>query len=1141
MSTRVLRTLVVFLSFSAALLAQNVTGSIIGTVVDSTDRVLVGAKVTLANAATGAKNEVLSDGRGAFTIGGLLPGTYSIAASFTGFKSLEKTGIVLTASERRSVGNLALEVGEVSEKVAVVAESAAVQTVSAERSGLITKSQITELALIGRDYLDLMRTLPGVADLGTHEAPAGFNFNVAVQGNRPGTNHLTIDGVTNLNSGGSTGTWISPSIDSIAEVKVLLNNYQAEYGRNSGASVTVITKGGTQDFHGAGYYFKRNEAFNANDFFYNSRKQARPRYRYDFGGFNIGGPLYIPGKFNTGRDKLFFFFAQEIMPQSFPNTQNLLTVPTALERGGDFSKTYDQNGKLVQIVDPLSRLPFANNLIPTNRINANTQKLLNVFPQPNYVDASGSANYLSSDTYKQPRYETLVRVDYQINERNRFYVRGIADEQNQQAGYGVPAQGGNWSLIPSSYFQPSKGLVASLQQTISPTLLHEFSYGLTRALEKVSPLTDSARNAVSRSKLGITLSQFNPQINDFDLIPNLAFGGVPNAAGVAFESRYPFFGANNIFDLTDNLTKIRGAHTIKAGLFLQRVQRAAKRASVFNGSFDFSRDVNNPYDTGWAYSNALLGAFKSYTESDKRPWGNMRYYNIEWYGQDRWNVNRKLTLDFGLRFSIIQPQYERDGKSAGFSPDRYIVSQAAILVRPALNGSGARVGYNPVTGQLVASPLIGSIAQGDPANGMVTAYLDPSYPRALYQDRGVHLGPRLGFAYDPSGTGKNSVRGGFGITYNREDSSNFLPFTENPPLQFTPTTYYGLVDSYLSSGRVAFPGSVSGIARSGEVPTVYSYSFGIQREVGAGILADVAYAGTLGRHLRQSVNLNGIAPGADFLSQNIDPTNGRALPQDFLRPYPGLGNINYLSFDASSNYHSLQAQVHRRFTRNLQFSGVWTWSKTLTTSEGGQVSRYLDQHARYYGLASFDRTHIANINWIYSIPRASKAWDNGFTRLALDGWQLSGIASFVSGAPLGIDFTTTDGADITGSPTETARPNAIANVQLPKSEQTLARYFNTAGVARPAKGTLGNAAKTLFRGPGVNNFDSALFKNFAVTERARLQFRFESYNTFNHTQFAGVDATARFDAAGNQVNTRFGQLISSRSPRRLQLALKFDF
>jgi hypothetical protein len=230
----------------------------------------------------------------------------------TGFKQFEQSGIVLTAGERRSVGALALQLGAVSETVTVTAVTADVQTVSSERSGLVTNKQLTDLMLVGRDFLGLLETLPGTVDFSSHESPAGTNFNASIQGNRPGTNNLTIDGANNLNSGSGTAYWLSPSVDSIAEVKVLMNNYQAEYGRNSGASVMLITKSGTREFHGTGFYFKRNEAFNANNYFNNERGVPRPRYRYDFGGFNLGGPVEIPGKFNTGRDKLFFFFSEGI-------------------------------------------------------------------------------------------------------------------------------------------------------------------------------------------------------------------------------------------------------------------------------------------------------------------------------------------------------------------------------------------------------------------------------------------------------------------------------------------------------------------------------------------------------------------------------------------------------------------------------------------------------------------------------------------------------------------------------------------------------------------------------------------------------------------------------------------------------------
>lgn len=1121
---------------------QNVTGSLTGSVRDKSDSAIAGASITLTNEATHSVLTAQSDQQGNFIFNALLPGPYSLVATNPGFSKIDQTGIEITAGDRRSVGALVLQVGVLTETVSISAPPADVQTVSAERSGLITQRQVTDLMLIGRDYLGLLPTLPGVADFSSHESPAGSNFNMAIQGNRPGTNNLTIDGVSNLNSGSGTGTWVSPGVDSVAEVKVLLNNYQAEYGRNSGASVNVITKGGTRDLHGVGYYFKRNEAFNANNYFNNQRNQPRPLYRYDFGGFNIGGPVFWPGKFNSSRNKLFFFFAQDLLPQSFPNTQNLLTVPTVLERRGDFSHTFDQNGKLIPIKDPLTGAAFPGNVIPASRINPGLQNLLGVFPLPNYLDPTNAANYLATDTYSQPRYETLFRVDYRITDKHSVYFRGIADSQNQSAGYGVPAQGGNWPLLPSVYKNPTRGGLLSLTDILTPTLIHEFSFGITRGVENVVPASQADLDKVSRVKQNINLPEYHPEINSLNLIPQSTFGGVPNAANIAFETRYPFGGVNNIWDLTDNVTKVLGSHNIKGGLFVERVQRWAKRASTFNGSFDFSKDTNNPLDSGWAYSNALLGVYRSYSESDARPQGNERFSNIEWYGQDTWKVTRKLTLDYGMRFAIIQPQYERDGKASSFNPAFYDRAQAAVLVQPVRNASNQRVGLNPITGEFVATALIGSIAKGNPLNGIVAANQNASYPRALYKDRGVQYGPRFGFAYDPFGDGRTAIRGGFGITYNRDDSSILLPFTENPPFVYTPTSFNGYVSDLASASRALFPSSINAIAESGEVPSVMSYSFGVQRDIGWGTLVDVAYAGNLGRHLRQSVNLNAIAPGTDFLASSQDPSNpGKPLPQDFLRPYPGLGNISYVTYDATSNYNSLQVQVHRRFTKGLEISGVWTWSKTMSTSDNGAVSPYLNERARYYGLAGFDRTHIVNINWIYDLPHVSRWWSNGFSRSVLDSWQLTGIASFISGAPQAVSFTTTDGADITGSPTETARVDVVGNAVIPKSDRTPYLFFNPAAFARPAVGTLGNSGKYDFRGPGVNNWDAGLYKNLVVKERLRFQLRGEAYNVFNHTQFDTLDTTARFDATGKQVNARFGQVISARNPRRLQLGLKLIF
>ena len=1135
-----LRTLLAICLLSATAQSQTITGLLTGSLRDSSGQAVADAEVILTNQANGARVQTATDSVGNFTITGLQPATYAIAVGKSGFKRLERGNIVVTAGERRTVGELTLELGAVTETVNVTSQAANIQTVSAERSGQITGRQATDLMLIGRDYLDLLRTLPGVADFGNHEAPGNFGFNVSFQGNRTGANNITLDGASNLNTGGQTGTWLSPSVDAIGEVKVLLNNYQAEYGSKSGASVSVITKSGGQKFHGGGYYFKRNEWLNANDYFFNQRGQLRPRYRYDFGGYNIGGPVSIPGRFNSGRDKLFFFFSQEFLPQSFPNALNLLTVPTAAERQGDFSNSLDQNRRLIPIRDPDSTLPFAGNRIPANRIDSNMQKLLGVLPASNAFDPNGSYNYVTGDTYRQPRNDIVFRVDYRLNEHHSLYFRGVRDRQTQSAGFGVPAQGGNWPLIPSAYDVPSKGGIVALENTLSPTLIHQFSFGVTQGKEQLSPL-EGAAEKVSKSKIGMTLGQFNPEINTLGLVPNATFGGVPNPANIAFESRYPFAGVNNLWTLTDDVTKVHRAHTFKAGVFYGRIQRASRRGSVFSGAFDFSRDVNNPLDTGYAYSNAVLGVFRSYSESNNRLWTNARASNIEWYAQDTWKITRRFTLDYGLRFAIIQPQYERDGFSAGFDPARYDPANAAILVRGALDSAGRRVGLNPVTDQFTPALLIGSIAKGDPANGMVVAARNKDYPRALQRDRGLHYGPRIGFAYDATGDGKTAVRGGFGLTYDRINGA-IVGFAEQPPLQFTPTSFFGRTADFLQSGRVVFPSSSRGVSIFGQVPATMSFSLGVQRDIGHSAVLDVAYVGTLSRHQQQSININGVRPGATFLAANQDPTlAGRPLPPDFLRPYAGLGDLDFITYDASSNYHSMQVQVNRRFAKGLQLGSAWTWSKTMDTSDGGQVSAYLNQKARYYGRAGFDRTHIVNINWIYDLPKASRYWKNLVMQRMFDDWQFTGIAGFISGAPTGIGLTTTDGADITGSTNEAARVDVIARPEFDKGQRSVLQYFNTSAFARPARGTLGSAAKDVFRGPGVNNWDMALYKNIYVRESARLQFRWETYNTFNHTQFAGIDTTARFDPAGKQVNGRFGQIISSRSPRRMQLALKFIF
>ncbi len=1129
---------------------QFVTGTVSGRILDPSGNVVAGAPISLTSDTTGDARQTSSNEAGAFTFPAVPPGAYSIKIETQGFQTYQRTGLVVSANERVSVGDITLTLGAVSEKVTVSAEGALVQTSSAENSALITSKQIDMLLIRSRDVTSLLRLAPGVVSTSDSESVASTGYGSKapnIQGNRQTWSIYTVDGLSGSDHGDATVFSSTVNMDAVAELKVLSNSYQAEYGRSGGALINAVTKSGTQDFHGTGYWYKRHEEFNANDFFNNANGKPKARYRYSTLGASIGGPVTIPNKFNTSKEKLFFFYSIEDWQTQTPQNLQQFTVPTALERAGNFSQSLDTNGALIVVNDPTTKRPFPNNIIPASRLNANGMAIMNVFHLPNALDrsiTSGNYNYTFQESLQVPKRSHLFKIDYAPTSQDRISFRGMAWNSDQK-GYNVATPSSSWDLVKTQYLYTDKGMVLNYTRVVSPTMVNELSAGIRHGVESSPVLNENELDHVTRSKVGLsTLGQFYPSDNPLNLIPQASFGGVTGAGSISIHQRFDQKGTDQVLNFSDNFTVTHQTHIMKFGFLGEVLRNNEAAAGNFSGSFSFARDVNNPYDSNYAYANAALGVFQSYTEATSRPPFQSYKKVVEWFAQDSWKVTPKLTLEYGTRFTWYTPWIQKNGIGAAFSFERYDASKSPVLYWPALDSSGKRVGRNPLTGELVPAVLIGAFVSGtgDTANGMVVAS-DKTYPQGWIEPQPIQVSPRVGFAYDLTGRGKTAIRGSAGL-FPMARPGDWYDIIQQPPVQYNPTVYYGTLNTFLGSVGSLFPSSAKGMEKDSRTPTLYKFTLGIQHEIGFGTIVDVSYVGSLGRHLIVSRDNNVVPYGARFLAQNADTTNpGKPLPDNFFRPYPGYGSITMRENSGTSSYHALEISINRRFARGMQYGIAYTWSKSMdyTSSDGGGLAAYVPIRIWNYGKSSFDQTHNFVLNYTWDLPKASRRAPHPVVKHVFDNWQLSGLTVFASGLPSGIGYSTVDGTDITGGG-DGSRVVVTGKAQLGHGDRSLNRWFDPTVFARPAFGTYGNAPKDVFRLPGINNWDISLFKRFPIRSEARsLQLRWEMYNAFNHTQFSGVDSTARFDASGNQINARFGRVISTRSPRIMQGSLRFSF
>jgi carboxypeptidase family protein len=1049
-------------ALSMSVSAQSITGTISGIVTDSAGALVPGAMVTVTNEQTNETRNVTTNSEGRFSVAALQPGRYTLKVEREGFQSLERRGTVLSANENLALGEMKLDTGQVSQMVSVMSEGQIVERQSSDLTARLTADQINLISTKGRDITSLLRLIPGTSNNDDIEAVGeGFGTDLPnFSGQRGRSAVASIDGLFAGEPSGSNKLSMTISQDAVAEVKVLRNNYGAEYGNNGGALINVVSKGGTKDYMGSVYYFVRNESLNANNFFNNKARLVRPLYRHKIPGFNFGGPVPLPrfgeGKSSVVNDKVFFFFSMEKPRTITPTDPVTVTVPTALERIGNFSQSRNNNGVLPVILDPLTGLQFPGNVIPSNRINKSGQALLNYFPLPNSPTATNPGRYINQRSVDVPKSSYVIRFDIKPSNNDSIYWKAqwwTSDNEGLGTS-GWPNGGGGvdrWG-ISSHYLYKDNGWSANWVRVVSPRVVNEFTFGMRHDSEGFVP-SEGMIEGLTRDALNYTAPQLFPSNNKFNLVPTVtgwASAG-SNPANINWLDRWGEIGNDYIKpSFADNVSAIKGNHSLKFGAYYQRLQnREAPGGGKWSGDLNFGTATAFTTalgSTGFAYSNALLGNFQTYTEPQARNFTNSEITIFQWYAQDEWKVNRQLTINYGMRWGYHSPFFQRDGQGSNFDLSRWDPAKAPLLYEgycvgqtngtPALGTACSaansrsvdpRNRANPTAAQLLPANLVRSFVPGtgDLLNGIVLPG-DQTAPKGFRHTAPIDWEPRLGIAWDIFGKGETVIRAMGGIYHaprigGGTGGAGASSLGANPPQQRTFTVNFGNIDQIpsLLPGALNFPTTLRALEVDSKTPTVYNFQLGVQQDIGFKTVLEVSYVGSLARHLGEQRNINGVPDGARFVDcrivpaalcrpQNRDPlTAANPKNNDFLRPFRGYADIQQNTWGGTSNYNSLQVQANRRYASGFQYGVAYTYSKSFdyANDDTSDVNNSRPYKAFNYAPSDFDQTHILTVNYIYDVPGLSRKSNNRFVRAAFDNWQISGTTSYVSGKPKNLTTT----------------------------------------------------------------------------------------------------------------------------------------